>query len=115
MAGNILECPVRALGRRVENMKYNRAKESSLLPTYNDSLGHGDVTNGQISFAVKRAATAINYKRREIPIDNINSHYLHVGGACALQIVGYADQTIKKMGSGLQSLRPSTSIFVLRC
>ena len=55
----------------------------------------GSVTDNQIRFAVKFAAKALQYEKRGIPIDRIDTHSLRSGGACALRLAGYDEVQIK--------------------
>ncbi len=58
-----------------------------------------DVTAENISRALKSAAAKLQYTTTKgIPIDRINTHSLHSGGANALSLAGYSDTQIQKMG-----------------
>ena len=91
-------CPVRALGRRVLHIQKNTTNRNAFLCSYWDVVGRGDVTDSNIRYAVKFAATALKYPERGIPIDRIDTHSLRSGGACALSVAGYKEMDIMKMG-----------------
>jgi hypothetical protein len=58
-----------------------------------------DITNEDISRALKLAATALEYPTAQgIPVDRIDTHLLCSGGANALSLTGYSDTQIQKMG-----------------
>ena len=58
-----------------------------------------DVTNEDVSRALKSAATVLDYPTAKgIPIDRIDTHSLRSGGANALSLAGYSDTQIQKMG-----------------
>jgi hypothetical protein len=70
------------------------------LSVYHDDEGkRGNITNEDISRALKAAATVLDYSNAKgIPIDRINTHSLRSGGANALSLAGYSDTQIQKMG-----------------
>ena len=90
-------CPVRALGRRVVNIRHNTNNMNAFLCPYWDDVGRGNVTDN-IRYAVKFVAKALNYSERGIPPDRIDTHSLQSGGACALALTGFKDREIMKMG-----------------
>ncbi len=58
-----------------------------------------DITNEDVSRALKVAATLLDYPRAQgIPVDCIDTHSLQSGGANALSLAGYSDTQIQKMG-----------------
>jgi hypothetical protein len=58
-----------------------------------------DVRDRDIWAATKKAAAMLDYpSSRGIPIDRIDTHSLHIGGANALSLAGYSDRQIQKMG-----------------
>jgi hypothetical protein len=66
---------------------------------YDDEGQRGDVTNEDVSKALKAAATALDYPTAKgIPVDRINTHSLQSGGTNALLLAGYSDTQIQKMG-----------------
>ncbi len=91
-------CSVRALGRRVIHIQSNTKSGNVFLSSYWDAVGRADVTDGNVSFAVKFAARKLNYPSYGIPIERVDTHSLRSGGACALKQAGYNDMDIQKMG-----------------
>ena len=72
---------------------------NAYLCTFFDKVGQGFITNDDISYGVKFAATALKYpSARGIPIDRIDTHSLQAGGACAMALQGYKPMEICKMG-----------------
>ncbi len=66
---------------------------------YNDANKHCDITNGDITVALKRVATVLDYPiAKSIPIKRIDTHSLRSGGANALSLAGCSDTQIQKMG-----------------
>ena len=97
--GATLVCPVRALGRRyIHIWEHAKRGEGAFLCAYWDHLGHANVTDGAIRYAVKHAARMLDYPARGIPISRVDTHSLRSGGACALKLAGYGETEIKKMG-----------------
>ncbi len=75
------------------------------MPDSDETLkGHlkgqrGDITNEDVSKALKAAATVLKFPTTKgIPIDRIDTHSLRSGGANALSLSGYSDTQIQKMG-----------------
>ena len=93
-------CPVRALARRHIHLRENGADTKTFLSAYYDDKGQrGDITNKDMSKALKAAATVLEYPTAKgIPIDRIDTHSLRSGGANALSLSGYSDTQIQKMG-----------------
>ncbi len=57
------------------------------------------MTAENMTHTMKVAALALHYpEMKGIPIDCINTHSLHSGGANPLALVGYRDTQIQKMG-----------------
>jgi hypothetical protein len=58
-----------------------------------------NVTDDNISKALKRAAATLQYPLYQgIPIEQIDTHSLRIGGACALALNGFSEMHIQKMG-----------------
>jgi hypothetical protein len=58
-----------------------------------------DITNKDISAALKRAATVLDYPMAKgIPINQINTHSLRSSRANALSLAGFSDTKIHNMG-----------------
>jgi hypothetical protein len=97
--GIMVNCPVRALGRRVRHIRGGDGHGKTFLSAYFVEEQRYDVTAENISQAVKGAARALNYpSEKGIPIERINTHSLRSGGANALALSGYSDTQIQKMG-----------------
>jgi hypothetical protein len=74
-------------------------KKTFLLAYYDDKSQRGDITNEDVSKALKAAATVLEYPTAKgITIDCIDTHLLRSGGANALSLSGYSDTQIQKMG-----------------
>ena len=93
-----LACPVRAIGRRIVHIRQHSKSGNAFLCAYWDKVGLGNVTDNNIRFAIKFAARMLDYEARGIPLDRVDTHSLHSGGACALALAGYKDREIMKMG-----------------
>ncbi len=97
--GDLVHCPVRALGRRVRHMRAGGAQRTTFLLTYWVGNKKYNVTAENISQALEGAARALSYPTAKgIPIQRINTHSLRSGGANALALSGYTDTQIQKMG-----------------
>jgi hypothetical protein len=97
--GDLVHCPVRALGRRVRHIRENRGVGKTFLSAYFVAGEEFNVTAENISVAVKGAARALSYPTAKgIPIERINTHSLRSEGANALALAGYTDTQIQKMG-----------------
>ena len=51
-----------------------------------------------MSFHMKFAAEKLGYPSRNIPLDRIDTHLNRAGGACAIKLAGFDDESIIKMG-----------------
>jgi hypothetical protein len=70
-----------------------------LLEYYDDKGKRKDITNKDVSKALKVAAMALDYlTAKGIPIDRIDTHSLRSGGANTHLLAGYSDTQIQKMG-----------------
>ena len=77
----------------------HKGTEKTLLSAYWLENAKQDVTAEHISRGVKVATTMLHYpSKKGIPIQQINMHSLHSGGANALSLSGYSDTQIQKMG-----------------
>ena len=106
--GNKFACPVKSLARQVAHIRKHTSDGSTLLCAYWDSIGRGDVTDRDMSFHMKFAAGKLDYPARNIPIDRIDTHSNRAGGACAMKLAGFDDESIRKMGRWL----PSSNAFL---
>ena len=98
--GKAWHCLVHALARRHIHLRNNGADTTTfLLACYDDKGQHGDITNEDVSKALKAAAMVLEYPTAKgIPIDRIDTHSLRSGGANAISLSGYSDTQIQKMG-----------------
>ena len=97
--GDLINCPVRALGRRVRHIRRGDNQGKTFLSAYFVAKQRFDVTAENVSQALKGAARALCYpSKKGIPIERINTHSLRSGGANALALSGYTDTQIQKMG-----------------
>jgi hypothetical protein len=97
---NRWHCPICALARcylYLCNMGAN--PKTYLLAYYNDMEKHSNITNEDVSKALKVTATILDYPTAKgIPIDCIDTHSLQSGGINSISLVGYLDTQIQKMG-----------------
>ena len=98
--GEAWHCPVCALARRHIHHRGNEADTKTFLLAYYDDKGQrGDITNEDVSKALKAAATVLEYPTAKgILINRIDTHSLRSGGANTLSLSGYSDTQIQKMG-----------------
>ena len=50
---------------------------------------------------MKFAAAKLGYPIRNIPLDSIDTHSNRSGGACAMKLAGFDDESIRKIGRWL--------------
>ena len=98
--GEVHACPVRAVARRVIDIRANTNNPETFLAAYWDATGkRKNVSDANLRAALKMGATLLRYPVvRGIPIDRIDTHSLRGGGANALHLNGYSDREIQKMG-----------------
>jgi hypothetical protein len=91
--GDLLNCPVRALSRRYLHLRKHQADSKTFLSAYYEESGkRADVTNEDVSKAIKCAGLALEYPTtKEIPITRLDTHSLRSGDANALSLAGYSD------------------------
>ena len=66
---------------------------------YDDKGQRSDITNKDVSKALKVAATVLDYPTAKgILVDHIDTHLLQSGSANALSVAGYLDTQSQKMG-----------------
>ena len=110
-------CPVKALARRVVEIREHASSRDCLLSAYWEGGARQDVTSDDISRAVKNAAEELKYPdARNIEVDQVDTHSLRAGGANALHHAGYSDRQIMKMGrwkskTFLEYIREELGIF----
>jgi hypothetical protein len=97
--GDNYNCPVRALGRRFLHLRQHGVDAKTFLSTFWMEGIRMDVMAENISRALKLVAVELQYPTNKgIPMERINTHSLHSGGANALALAGYSDTQIQKMG-----------------
>ena len=64
-----------------------------------DSVGRGDVTDRDMGFHMKFAAEKLGYPIRNIPLYRIDTHLNRAGGACAMTLAGFYDESIRRNGN----------------
>ena len=99
--GDPVFCPVRALGRRYCHIRQHASGEykTYLSAYWDDDAVRRDVTNKDVSRALKVAASALDYPHtRGVPLARVDTHSLRGGGANALSLTGYTDTQIQKLG-----------------
>ena len=97
--GELHNCPVRALARRVIHIRAHTSDAATFLSAFYINHARFDVSDNDIRNSVKSAATILNYpSEKGIPIQRIDTHSLRSGGANALSLSGYSDREIQKMG-----------------
>ena len=97
--GDPVLCPVEALARQYIHIKANRHSNDTFLLTYWEKGEKHDVTDGDIRTAFEFAAVILDYLgMKGIPVNRIDTHSLHGGGANALSLSDYSDREIQKMG-----------------
>ncbi len=97
--GETVNCPIRALGRRVLHLCQHKAAKSCFLSTFYHEGKKYDVIGEDISKGLKMVVTLLEYpETRGIPIELIDTHSLQCGGANALALLGFSDTQIQKMG-----------------
>ena len=93
----IFACPVKSLARRVAHIQVHTSDRTKLLCTYWESVGRGNVTARYMSFHMKVAGAKFGYPSRNILLDRIDTHSNRSGGACAMKLEGFDDESIRKM------------------
>ena len=78
--GKELACPVRALGRRYLHIRLHTSDPTTFLSSYFSEKRHYDVSDRNISAALKMAALVLAYPSRGFPIERIDTHSLRSGG-----------------------------------
>ena len=98
--GDTDHCPVRALGQRYLHLRHHGATPKTFLSAFYNKAGKRcNITNKDITAALKQAATVLDYPiAKGIPIERIDTHSLRSGGANALSLAGFSDTQIQKMG-----------------
>ena len=90
--GETSNCPTKAIGRRYIHIRNNSSDQKTWLSAYWIDDQRQDVTNEDISVAVKWAAAKLDYPTSlGILVERIDTHSLCGGGACVLALAGYSD------------------------
>jgi hypothetical protein len=91
-------CPGRSLGRRYCYIR-RHGNEKTYLSAYWEQGKRCDVTNQDMSDAIKAAGRELDYPTEYgIDIDRLDTHSLRSGGANQLAEAGYSEMQIQKMG-----------------
>ena len=98
LEGQIFACPVKALAIRVAHIQVPSSNGTTCLCAYWDIVGRGDVTDRDMSFHIKISAAKLGYPISNIPLDRIDTNLNRAGGACAMKLVGFDDEGIRKLG-----------------
>jgi hypothetical protein len=86
------------LGCLYLHVRHHSSNPDTVLLAVFANSSYADLTDRNISTALKIAALVLDYLSRGFPIDRIDTHSLHSGGANVLLLVGYSDRQIQKMG-----------------
>ncbi len=96
--GNPIHCPVRVLGRQYQHLRENKATNKTFICAYWMDGQAYNVTDDNISKALKRAAATLQYPLYQgILIKRIDTHSLCIGRAWALALNGFSETHIQKM------------------
>ena len=101
LEGQIFACPVKALERGVARIWVHTSYGTNFVCAYWDSVGRGNVTDRDMIFHRKFAAEKLGYPSRNIHLDRLDTHSNRAGGACAVKLGGFDDESIRKMGRWL--------------
>ena len=94
---NDVACPVQAAARLLRQLR--GMPPDTPLGTYRTADGtHARITAKTIRTTLRHTATYQNLANAGYDYDHIGSHSLRSGGAMALKLAGYDDDTIKKLG-----------------
>ena len=93
----IFACPVKALARRVTHIRVHKYDGTKFLCAYWDSVVRGNVTDRDMIFRMKFVAAKLGYPSRNIAQNRIDTHLNQARGACAMELEGFDDESIRKM------------------
>ena len=97
--GEPVNCPGKALARRVHHIISNGGDKDTLLCSYLDELGTWHtLTPNDMRSSLRHAARKMNLHTQGIDTDLIGVHSLRAGGAMAMKLNGSSDTSIKKQG-----------------
>ena len=94
---------MKALARRVAHIRVHTSDGTTRFCAYWDIVVRGGVTDRDMSFHMKFAAEKLGYPCRNIPLYRIDTHLNRSGGACAMKMSEFDDESIRKMGRLLLS------------
>lgn len=97
-ATNTIDCPVKALARRVHHILQHTTDGSHLLCDYFENNQCKSITSTQLRNTLRQAVKDLNLHEQGIDPDLIGVHSLRAGGAMALKLNGQEDTTIMKLG-----------------
>ena len=100
LEGQIFAFTVKSMARRVAHIRVHTSNGTTLLCEYWDSVGRGHVTDRDMSFHMKFAAAKLGYPSRNITLDRIDTNLNRAGGACAIKLSGFDDESIIKWKDG---------------
>ena len=98
LEGQMFASSVKALTRRVAHIWLHTSDGMTILCEYWYSVGRSDVTDKGMNFQMKLAASKLGYTSRNISLDGVDTHLNQAGGACAMKLAVYDDESIKNMG-----------------
>jgi hypothetical protein len=81
-------------------MRENAPGDGSIFlsAVYTNSV-RDNISDKDVQAALKMAAVPLDYPMaRGIPVERIDTHSLHIGGANGLSLAGFSDQQIQKLG-----------------
>ena len=97
--GEPINCPGKALARRVHHILSNGGTKDTLLCSYLDDQGTWHtLTPTDMRSSLRHAARKMNLHTQGIDTDLIGVHSLRAGGAMAMKLNGASDTSIKKQG-----------------
>lgn len=93
-----LSCPVHALECCYLHIRWHTLDPKTFLSAYSVKEQYFDVTDHDISTALKMAALVLDYTSWGFPLDRIDTYSLCSGGTNALSLAGYTECQIQKVG-----------------
>ena len=96
------------LARRGAHIRMHTSDGTTILCAQWYIVGRDDVTDRDMSFHMKFAAAKLCYPIRNIQLGRIDTHSNWAGGACAMKLEVFDDESIRKTGIWL----PSSNAFL---
>ena len=93
----ILACPLKALAILVAHIWVHTSYRTTRLCAYWESVSRGDVMDRYMIFHVEFVAEKLDYPSSNIPLDRTDTHSNRAGGACAMKLEGFDDESIGNM------------------